>query len=224
MKARIPKINMFGGVTNFYTSSEEWEQFLKKHTANHLDNIYTDNVHETKFRKDVGERIEKEDPELFEEALKIMFEEYRKIPMDKRGFRSSFGEMAYAYNSDLCVLCLKNGHVHIDRPLTIVNSEGAEMYYAGLTVILLDNKVYDAENDYFGVPIEEYFSKLKKLNPLLRLDTTLTYGMTFCEEETALCAELRGNKELTDSVEAIYDKNGKRLVPLKTATYRSPFA
>ena len=220
MKARIPRTNLFGGVTHFYAKAREWEDSLKKHTVNHLNSTYTDNVYETKFREDVGKRIEKEDPELFEEALKIIFEEYRKIPMNKRGFRSSFGEMAHAYNSDLCVLCLKNGHVYVNRPLNITDSAGAELYYAGLTVILLDNKVYDAENDYFGVPIEEYFSKLKRLNPLLRLDTTLTYGMTFCEEETALCAELRGNEELIYSVEAIYDKSGKRLVPLKTISIR----
>lgn len=218
MKARIQRTNLFGGVTHFYAKAKEWEDFLKKHTVNHLNSVYTDNVYETKFRKDVEERIEKGNIKLFEEALNIIFEEYRKIPMDKRGFRSSFGEMAHTYNHDLCVLCLKNGHMYVDRPLTIIDSAGTELYYAGLTVILIDNKVYDPENNYFGIPIEEYFSKLKILNPLLRLDTTLTYGMTFCEEETALCAELRGNEELIYTVEAIYDKSGKRLVPLRAVS------
>lgn len=209
MKARI-RYNL-GGVEmhTAFKHGREWKKVLDNHTIYMVDKTYTDGSKEEEFVHALC-RKEFSSPE---EMLTEVAEEYVKIPRDARGFRSCYGEAVYRFYPDLCVLCLKNGHVYWDRPLKVTAKDGSTYYYGGCTVVIYENKVFDPENGYLGMDINEYMLMLKKDNPLLRMDPTLTYGVTTTDEATAMCDELRANKKALDTYKAIYNSEGERIIP-----------
>ena len=205
MKSRI-RYNLMG--FEMHTTFKEgngWAKIRKQHTIYMVDKIYTDEEKEDA----IISAIDKRGFSNVVELLTIAAEEYAKIPREERGFRSCYGEIVYRFCDGLCILCLKNGHVSYDRPLKVVAKDGNTYYYGGCTIVICGDKVFDPENGYIGMDINEYMLMLKKDNPLLRMDDTLTYGMTTTDTATAVCDELRNNKKLLDTCTVLYDSEGK---------------
>ena len=207
MKSRV-RYNLMG--FEMHTTFQEgngWAKIHKKYPIYLVSKVYTDQEKEDA----IVIELDKREFSDVEELLTAAAEEYVKIPRDERGFRSSYGEVVYQFCDELCVLCLKNGHTFYDRPLKVLAKDGNTYYYGSCTVVLCKDKVFDPENGYIGMDINEYMLMLKKDNPLLRMDDTLTYGMTLTDTATAVCDELRNNKKLLDTCTVIYDSEGKRI-------------
>lgn len=205
MKSRI-RYNLMGfEMHTTFKEGKDWAKINKQHTIYMVDKVYTDQEKEDAIVRE----LDKREFSNAEELLTAAAEEYAKIPRDERGFRSSYGEIAYQFCSGVCILCLKNGHTFYDRPLKVTAKDGHTYYYGGCTVVLCGDKVFDPENGYIGMDINEYMLMLKKDNPLLRMDDTLTYGMTTTDTATAVCDELRNNKKLLDTCTVLYDSEGK---------------
>lgn len=209
MNARI-RYDLFGHrMHTALKEGKDWANARKQHTVYMVDRTYTDQSREEELVHNLCKREFSD----VEEMLTAVAEEYVKIPRDLRGFRSCYGEVAYKFYPDLCVLCLKNGNAFYDRPLKVPAKDGNTYYYGGCTVILYEDKVFDPENGYLDMDINEYMLMLKKNNPLLCMDTLLTYGNTTTDTATDVCNELRNNKTALETFAVIYDDNGKRIIP-----------
>ena len=68
---------------------------------------------------------------------------------------------------NICVISLGNGTQGLDSPLAAVTPDGDLKYYAYLPVLLFHDKVYDFANNYMGISIVDYRTKMSELNPRL---------------------------------------------------------